>query len=882
VNITLRGKVLATILGTLLIGIIISVSITSITITQFANQSSDLTFNTMREEELNSLDRLALDRSLLVEEYFAAVSTDVEVMFDFASNLFNNNITGQPRTTYWADPAIDARQPPGSNTVSDYNGFGFASWDYSTIFVPGVENPTDYNNLPQTTQEMINQSSMLDYVFQSIHASNPNYIWIYMGFEENNLFRQLPYNDMSWAKSDGGYKATEENWYTSAVAADGLNIFLDKDPESGLVVTASKPIKDQNNDLIGVISVDLPIDVVEQSIAGEKIIQNGYAFMIDDQDRALIHPKLVANADLFGSSITDLEDTDFSNALTQIHSNIEGRTDYSKNGGRWYASYADVLDGKFTILVVVPESDILIAPNAIQHNILISLRNQFINFLLLIVVITALIALFTNYASQQVVEPIKELTEVTDLIAKGNLSKDLSSQYQSSSEISLLYESFRGLITTLRFGNQDYYAGDLNRAMSNYESALQLFTNLDNQTGVGICYNNIGNIHRARGNLKDANTYYRQAVDIGKELLEKAPEDEKKQHVIALASRYNNLGLLYQEIEEFDRAVEYMKEALKYDQMIDNARGFATRYGNLGLIHLETEDFKAAKQSFEEAESIAKSIGSERAMLYVTMNWGIYDRATGDLEKAKSQFLTASEKATDLDIRVVTTSLRNLQEIYEEEGNTDLASEIEERLNQVAQSTKVKEVTFVLDYSGSMAGRRIRAAVDGMRNIFKGQINDQDKVSIITFDTNTTTHVEPRLKGEHIKEFMLTFDNLDRPYGATAMYDALGTAFANYLSNPSSSTQWIILLTDGDDNSSKSYNAERVTDMAIESIGVNLVIIGVGNISDRAKLEAICNATDRGKYIDVSQGVSDAITTAFEEVGSMLSEVEVEGFIPDY
>ena len=46
-------------------------------------------------------------------------------------------------------------------------------------------------------------------------------------------------------------------------------------------------------------------------------------------------------------------------------------------------------------------------------------------------VITIGIAGLATYASQRVVEPIKELTEVTELIAKGNLSKDLSSQYQS-------------------------------------------------------------------------------------------------------------------------------------------------------------------------------------------------------------------------------------------------------------------------------------------------------------------------------------------------------------------------------------------------------------------------------------------------------------------
>ncbi|MHA2504498.1 MAG: VWA domain-containing protein, partial [Candidatus Kariarchaeaceae archaeon] len=380
----------------------------------------------------------------------------------------------------------------------------------------------------------------------------------------------------------------------------------------------------------------------------------------------------------------------------------------------------------------------------------------------------------------------------------------------------------------------------------------------------------------------DANAYYRKAVEIGKELLDGSSKEEQKQHILGLSSRYNNLGLLYQEIQEYERSEGFIEEAMKYDKMVDNARGFATRHGNLGLIHLDQSDFEAARKSFEEAESIAKSLGSARALSYVAMNWGSYYRATGSNEKAIEYFLSAAEQADNLDVRVVTTSLKNLEEIYESQGNTDLASEIDSRLKKLSTTTRVKEVTFVLDYSGSMAGKRIISAVAGMRNIFKDQIGDRDTVSIISFDSESRILVPPKVKGENIREYMLTFDNLNRPYGATAMYDALGEAFNDFLNRPSSSTQWIICLTDGDDNSSRRYNPSLVKDMARRSVGVNLVIIGVGNLRDQRVLEDICAATDRGNYIHVSQGVGDAITQAFEEVSSMLSEVEVEGFVPDF
>ena len=65
--------------------------------------------------------------------------------------------------------------------------------------------------------------------------------------------------------------------------------------------------------------------------------------------------------------------------------------------------------------------------------------------------------------------------------------------------------------------------------------------------------------------------------------------------------------------------------------------------------------------------------------------------------------------------------------------------------------------------------------------------------------------------------------------------------------------------------------------------GINLVVIGVGQLSARNILKELCDSTDRGRYIDIKadRAVDLAITSAFEEVGASLSEVEVEGFVSD-
>jgi tetratricopeptide (TPR) repeat protein len=58
---------------------------------------------------------------------------------------------------------------------------------------------------------------------------------------------------------------------------------------------------------------------------------------------------------------------------------------------------------------------------------------------------------------------------------------------------------------------------------------------------MGICYNNIGNIHRARQEFEKAEELYSKAIEFGV-MLNDPPTIESQR---ALSSRYNNLAMLY-------------------------------------------------------------------------------------------------------------------------------------------------------------------------------------------------------------------------------------------------------------------------------------------------------------------------------------------------
>ena len=891
---TISGKILFTFLVTIISGILIISIFSVISASSFSSEASDRAGNFILQEGLDRLNRSAGENARIVDLYFDEYISEVQYLSNYASDLFNGRIVAEPRKSYYGALSATSNKEKPPMFFSEKHNLEIST-EYSGWFRANTNNV----ELETTPDEWatVNISSNLDFAWRTIFEQNPNFLWSYMGFEKG-IHRTYPYKDLdSWrtkefanARDGGtvvGYDPRIRGFYVNAKNAGTLVIPKpQEDPTLGILkISISSPVYFDNGSLIGVVGADLTIDDVQNTISNVNFGDSGYAFIIDKEGYAVFHKDIDRKAG--SQQIIDLEypsdktgSEKFSSIVNNMKGMQEGMDSFTKNGETWQIAYYPIPSAGFSLGVVVPKSEILQPANNIRSTILGLMAQQILVFAIIIIVLVAIMYITVKYFADRVVKPIKELTTVTEEIARGNLNASVSGGGGGAREITVLYNNFKGLVTALRFGNESYYAGNLQRALENYQSAMELFKTLGNKKGQGICYNNIGNIYKSQGNLKDANAQYRESIKIANELLETAEGSERTELLYALASRYNNLGLLYKDIEQYDRAIEFLEKALEYDRQIDNSRGFATRIGNMGLVYLAQGKLKEAKAKFDEAYDLVSSLQSDRGRAYATMNYGLYYRKSGDLALAEEKFLDAIQIAEDLDVRVVMSSLKNLQEIYTETNRIELADQIEKRLRAYQTKTSLKEVAFVLDYSGSMAGKRIRAAVGGMKNIFVNQVNDEDVVSLIVFSNKASLVIPRTKKGGNERLFVDQFSRLYTPAGGTAFYDALSVAIDEVKDHYSNGDRWIIALTDGEDNSS-SIGYRALLSKIENLMGINVVIIGVGKL-DTQKLEKLCEASDKGKFIDVRSGVADAITEAFEEVTGMLTEVEVEGFTPDF
>lgn len=104
-----------------------------------------------------------------------------------------------------------------------------------------------------------------------------------------------------WIPEDPSWKANERSWYIAAEAAKGevafTDIYMDVDTKMP-VVTVAKAIYNSNNTIAGVIAIDVGLSRLDEIISSEVIGTSGYAFVLDQDGRFLIHPKYDFQEDL--------------------------------------------------------------------------------------------------------------------------------------------------------------------------------------------------------------------------------------------------------------------------------------------------------------------------------------------------------------------------------------------------------------------------------------------------------------------------------------------------------------------------------------------------------------------------------------------------------
>lgn len=192
---------------------------------------------------------------------------------------------------------------------------------------------------------------------------------------------------------------------------------------------------------------------------------------------------------------------------------------------------------------------------------------------------------------------------------------------------------------TLNAGRSLQYAGivyserdDLDSAIHYYKLALPFFEAIDNQSGIGAIYANLGNVSQFRGAYEEAINYY----------LESLPYFESAKDTVSLQITYNNIGSVFSFIHQPEKALSYYDIALDLAMLSYDSLGIADAHVNMSKVYISLNDTTRAIEQLEEASRYSPSDNGYYMMLITNNLAQLYLN-----ERTKNKALSYAQMSLD-------------------------------------------------------------------------------------------------------------------------------------------------------------------------------------------------------------------------------------------
>jgi tetratricopeptide (TPR) repeat protein len=226
-----------------------------------------------------------------------------------------------------------------------------------------------------------------------------------------------------------------------------------------------------------------------------------------------------------------------------------------------------------------------------------------------------------------------------------------------------------------------------------YREAMSLLTwsvtasrEIGDRQGEGAGLGNLGLTHYHLGQLKQANEYYQQALDITRDI------GTRRNEGIWLG----NLGNVYYSLGQMEKAIEYYNQALEIAQEIGDRENEGTWLGCLGLPHQDLGQVEKAIECYSQALEIAQEIGDRESEGDWLGNLGRGYIALGQAEKAIRYYHQALQIIRETGSRWNEgNQLSNLGGAYVALGQLEKAIEYHQQALDIARETGARRAEGV-------------------------------------------------------------------------------------------------------------------------------------------------------------------------------------------
>ncbi|MCW9021197.1 MAG: tetratricopeptide repeat protein, partial [Flavobacteriales bacterium] len=149
---------------------------------------------------------------------------------------------------------------------------------------------------------------------------------------------------------------------------------------------------------------------------------------------------------------------------------------------------------------------------------------------------------------------------------------------------------------------------------------------------------------------------------------------EKIKETSSISTILGNIGIVYHDQNNFDKALEYYQKGLAVDKKYNNKYGISRHLGNIGLAYEDKKDLKKALDHYFEAlkidEELNNKIGIGYQKSYIGNLYMLLDNYKKSEKYLKESYQISKEIGS---LEVLKSSTGKLSELYEKNNKKELA-----------------------------------------------------------------------------------------------------------------------------------------------------------------------------------------------------------------
>lgn len=229
----------------------------------------------------------------------------------------------------------------------------------------------------------------------------------------------------------------------------------------------------------------------------------------------------------------------------------------------------------------------------------------------------------------------------------------------------------------LNISNVYHRLGMVDERIEAIFKSLEIFEEIQNQTGLSFCYNALGNLFYDQKEYKKAESWYGKSLELRRTL------DDKKGEASAL----NNLGNVMMDTNRFKEALNYFNRAKEINETFGFRELVSQNLINAGMVYRKMNDLDNALASFSEAKKITDGLSGQPYKALVLAEIGNIHSQKGknqDAENFLKEAIGTAETKNDLD--GMGRAYGFLTKHYEKTGNYKKAYEYQNLLFTVKDS----------------------------------------------------------------------------------------------------------------------------------------------------------------------------------------------------